>query len=187
MEIEVNTHGATKAILVPVQMDGEAVPAVESRIRRLIEDGTKIILCNFSQTEFVSDDGLSMFVAVLKDFHRLQGQMAFCLLKPGVRERFAAAGLTSVYHYYEQDEALQAQVLRELSSHFADYVDCHAIRLRRDIGKTYIEIFLEFDGDAKMQQVQQSIDKIKNNLETRINCSEVLIVPATRKPESASA
>ena len=102
-----------------------------------------------------------------------------------MREQFAAAGLTSVYHYYEQDEALQAQVLRELSSHFADYVDCHAIRLRRDTGKTYIEIFLEFDGAAKMQQVQQSIDKIKNNLETQINCSEVLIVPATRKPESA--
>ena len=79
MEIEVNTHGATKAILVPAQMEGEAVPAVESRIRRLIDDGTKMILCNFSQTEFVSDDGLSMFVAVLKDFHRLQGQMAFCI------------------------------------------------------------------------------------------------------------
>ena len=187
MEIEVNTHGATKAILVPSQMEGEAVPAVEARIRRLIDDGTKMILCNFSRTEFVSDEGLSMFVAVLKDFHRLQGQMAFCMLKPGVRERFAAAGLTGVYHYYEQDEALQAQVLRELSSHFADYVDCHAIRLRRDTGKPYIEIFLEFDGDAKMQQVQQNIDKIKNSLEARINCSEVLIIPATRKPESASA
>ena len=185
MEIEVNTHGVTKAILVPAQMEGEAVPAVESLLRRLIEDGTKIILCNFSRTEFVSDDGLAMFVAVLKDFHRLQGQMAFCMLKPGVREQFTAAGLTNVYHYYEQDEALQAQVLRELSSHFDEYVDCHAIRLRRDTEKTYIEIFLEFDGDAKMQQVQQSVDKIKSNLESQIKCSEVLIVPATRNPESA--
>ncbi len=182
MEIEVNTHGSTKVILLPDKVEGEAVAAVETILRQLMQEGTRNILCNFSRTEIVADAGLAMFVSVLKDFHRLQGQMAFCLLKPGVRELFAAAGLTNVYHYYDQDEALQAQVLRELTSHFSDYVDCHSIRLRHDTDRRYIEIYLEFDGELKMKQVQRSIDTIKNDLETKISNTEVLIIPATANP-----
>jgi divalent metal cation (Fe/Co/Zn/Cd) transporter len=94
-----------------------------------------------------------------------------------VREIFAAAGLTNLYHYYDPDEALQADVLRELSANFDDYADFHAIRLRRDAEKIFIEIFLGFDGEQKMKQVQQSINKIKGNLEEKINNSEVLIIP----------
>lgn len=180
MEIEVNAHGSTKVVIIPAEVDGAAVAAVEAVLRRLIDEGVRNIVCNFSRTDVVSEAGLAMFIAVLKDFHRLQGQMVICLLKPGVREIFAAAGLTNLYHYYDQEEALQADVLRELSAHFDEYADFHAIRLRRDGDRLYIEIFLEFDGELKMKQVQQSIDKIKGNLETKIKNSEVLIVPTTQ-------
>lgn len=179
MEIEVNTHDSTKVVIVPAEVDGVAVTAVEAVLRRLIEEGARNILCNFSRTEVLSEAGLAMFISVLKDFHRLQGQMVFCLLKPGVRDVFAEAGLTNLYHYYDQDEALQADVLRELSAHFDEYADFHAIRLRRDTGRLYIEIFLEFDGELKMKKVQQSINKIKGNLEAKIKNSEVLIIPTT--------
>ena len=179
MEIEVNTHGATKIILVPAEVDGVVTTAVEALLRRLIGEEVRNIVCNFSRTEVVSETGLAMFISVLKDFHRHRGQMVFCLLKPGLRDVFAAAGLTNLYHYYDQEEALQADVLRELSVHFDEYADLHAIRLRRDNDKLYIEIFLEFDGEQKMKQVQQSINKIKKNLETKIKNSEVLIIPTT--------
>lgn len=179
MDIEVNAQGATRVVLIPAAVDGEAVAAVESVLRRLIDEGVRNILCNFSHTEAISEAGLAMFVAVLKDLHRRQGKMAFCLLRPGVRDVFAAAGMTNLYRYYDQDEALQVDVLQELSAHFAEYADIHAIRLRRDTNKLYIEIFLEFDGDRKMRQVQDSIDKIKGNLEAKIKDSEVLIIPTT--------
>lgn len=181
MDIEVNTHGSTKVVMVPGKVDGVAVAAVEAVLRKLVDEGARHILCNFSRTEAVSEAGLAMFIAALKDLHRLQGQMAFCLMRPGVREVFAAAGITNLYHYYDQDEALQVDVLRELTAHFAEYADFHAIRLRRDLEGLCIEIFLEFDGEQKMSQVQQSIDKIKANLEAKIKGSEVLIVPTTGK------
>lgn len=183
MEIEVNTHGSTKVVIVPAVVEGSACSAVEAVLRRLIGEGVRNLVCNFSRTETVSDAGLAMFIAVLKDFHRLQGQMVFCLLKPSLRDVFAAAGLTNLYHYYEPEEALQADVLRELSAHFDEYADFHAIRLRRDNDKLYIEIFLEFDGELKMRQVQQSINKIKANLEAKINNSEVWIIPTDPKSE----
>ena len=102
LEIEVNTHDSTKVVIVPAEVDGVAVAAVEAVLRRLIEEGVRNILCNFSRTDVVSEAGLAMFISVLKDFHRLQGQMVFCLLKPGVRDVFAEAGLTNLYHYYNR-------------------------------------------------------------------------------------
>ena len=181
MEIEVNTHGSTKVVLVPIEVDGVIAADVEAFLRRLIDEGVRNILCNFSRTEVVSEAGLAMFIAVLKDFHRLQGHMAFCLQKPGVHKMFAEAGLANLYHYYDHDEALQADVLRELSADFDDYADFHEIRLRRDSDKISIQLFLEFDGELKMKQVQQSIDKIKGNLEGKIKNSEIMIIPTTKR------
>lgn len=184
MVIEINTHGTAKAVIVPAHIDGDTVGALEDVLRQLIDEGVRHIVCNFSRTEIVSEDGLAMLISVLKDFHRLRGQMVFCLMKPDVRDVFVAAGLTHLYHYYDKDEALQADVLRELSAHFDECADFHAVRLRRGQDKLYIEIFLEFDGERKMKDVQQSINKIKGNLEMKIAGSEVLVIPATKGPDS---
>jgi hypothetical protein len=46
----------------------------------------------------------------------------------------------------------------------------------------YIEIFLEFDGEKKMCEVQEVIDRIRASLEAQIPKSRVSIVPtSTRK------
>ncbi|MDR7867335.1 MAG: STAS domain-containing protein [Sporomusaceae bacterium] len=185
MEIEVNTLGATKIVIIPAKVDGVAVAAVETTLRGLIGEGNRNILCNFSRTAALPPAGLAMFIAVLKDLHRLQGQMAFCLMRPEVRETFDAAGLTSLYRYYDHDEALRVEILRELSAHFDEYADLHAIRLRQGKDRLSVELFLEFDGDRKMSQVQQSIDKIKLDLEAKIKDGEILIIPATSAPSAA--
>lgn len=177
MDIEVSRQGSTWMVMVPASVDGDAAAEVEAVLRRLIGDGARSIMANFSRTRTVSADGAAMFTAVLKDLHRLEGKMAFCLMAPGVREVFAAAGVTNLYRYYDQGEALQVDVLRELSAHFDEYEDFHAIRLRREGDRLFIEIFLEFDGERKMGEVQKSIDRIKANLEAKIKGSEVLIIP----------
>lgn len=185
MNIEVNTLGTTRIVMVPAKVAGVAVAAVEDVLRKLIGEGVRNILCNFSRTEAVPEAGLAMFISVLKDLHRVQGQMAFCLMRPEVRAVFDAAGLTSLYRYYDHEEALQVEVLRELSAHFDEYADFHAIRLRRDTAKISIELFLEFDGEQKMSQVQQCINKIKFDLEAKIKDSEVLIIPTTNSRNGA--
>lgn len=185
MEIEVNTLGATKVVIIPAKLDSIAVAAVENTLRSLIGEGVRNILCNFSRTAALPEAGLAMFIAVLKDLHRLQGQMAFCLMRPEVRETFDTAGLTSLYRYYDHDEALRVEVLRALSAHYDEYADLHAIRLRQGPDILSVELFLEFDGERKMSHIQHSIDKIKSDLEAKIKDSEVLIIPTTRAPNAA--
>jgi len=87
----------------------------------------------------------------------------------------------SVYDLLDRalEESLQLIILRELASYFDEYEAIHGVRSRRSGANVYIEIFLEFDGQRKMSEIQAVINSIKTNLEKKINGSEIVISPAT--------
>lgn len=77
------------------------------------------------------------------------------------------------------DESLQIVILRELTEFFDEYEAFHGVRSRRSGSNVYIEIFLEFDGERKMCEVQGVIDRVKASLESKIPKSSVTIVPSS--------
>jgi cation diffusion facilitator family transporter len=77
------------------------------------------------------------------------------------------------------DESLQLVIVAELAAWFNDYVALHGVRSRRSGSNVYIEIFMEFDGDQRMSEVQASINHMKTSLEKKIQGSQVVIAPAT--------
>ncbi len=85
----------------------------------------------------------------------------------------------SVYDLLDQtlEESLQLIILKELAAYFDGYVAFHGIKSRRSGSIIYIEIFLEFDKDRKMKDVQVVIDSIKNRLEQKIQGSQIVIAP----------
>ncbi|MCX6001888.1 MAG: cation transporter, partial [Chloroflexi bacterium] len=87
----------------------------------------------------------------------------------------------SVYDLLDRalEESLQLIILRELAGYFDEYEAIHGIRSRRSGANVYVEIFLEFDGEKKMAEVQQVINSMKANLEKKIHGSEIVISPAT--------
>lgn len=77
------------------------------------------------------------------------------------------------------DEELQMVIVQHLAQFFNDYSALHGVRSRRSGSNVYIEIFLEFDGEKKMCEVQEIIDRIKASLEAHIPKSKVSIVPTS--------
>ncbi len=77
------------------------------------------------------------------------------------------------------EEELQLVVMKELAEHFHLYEQLHGLRSRRSGGNIYIEIFLGFDGEIKMCEVQEVIDRIKISLEAKIPKSSVNIIPTS--------
>jgi cation diffusion facilitator family transporter len=75
------------------------------------------------------------------------------------------------------DEELQMVIVRHLAVFFNDYIALHGVRSRRSGSNVYIEIFLEFDGEKKMNEVQDIINRIKVSLEAHIPKSSVSVVP----------
>lgn len=79
------------------------------------------------------------------------------------------------------DEELQLEVVRALAEYFDEYEAFHGVRSRRSGNNIYIELFLEFNGEKKFSEIQDTINRIKNTLEKKIPRSSVTIMPCTGK------
>jgi ferrous-iron efflux pump FieF len=79
-------------------------------------------------------------------------------------------------------DSLQLIVLKSLASHFDYYDAIHGVRSRRSGNTVYVELFLEFNADQKMAEVQKYIDEMKIELEGRIPGSQIVIIPSTTPP-----
>lgn len=74
------------------------------------------------------------------------------------------------------DEELQLVILKELSGSFDKYDEFHGVRSRRSGSRIYIEIFLGFDPEQKVGDVQQFATALKRSLENQIAGSVVSVV-----------
>ncbi len=77
------------------------------------------------------------------------------------------------------DEELQLVIVKELAVFFNDYIALHGVRSRRSGNNVYIELHLEFDGEKRMCEVQETINRIKSSLEANIPKSSVSVIPAS--------
>ena len=87
----------------------------------------------------------------------------------------------SVYDLLDRtlDESLQLVIIKDLGAFYDHYQAIHGVHSRRSGSNIYIEIFLEFDGDKKMNEVQEVINMIKAGIEQHIKGSFVTVIPAT--------
>ena len=79
------------------------------------------------------------------------------------------------------EEELQLVVVRSLADFFDEYEAFHGVRSRKSGNYIYIELFLEFDGEKRCKEIQDSIYRIKESLEKEIPHSSVIIMPCTGK------
>ena len=88
----------------------------------------------------------------------------------------------SVYDLLDRtlEEERQIMILAELARHFADYDELHGIRSRCSGAQVYVEIFLEFDPEKKVGEVQRAIDQISEGIREKLPGSDVTVALATR-------
>jgi cation diffusion facilitator family transporter len=79
------------------------------------------------------------------------------------------------------EEELQIVILKELVSSFDKFDEFHGVRSRRSGTRIYIDIYLGFDPEQKVKDMQESIDFLKGSLEALIPGSVVCIIPTSEK------
>ncbi len=75
------------------------------------------------------------------------------------------------------DECQMLIILRELARNFDDYEQLHGIRTRRSGSQSFIEIFLEFSPDTRMDDVYRLQERLEAELRRRIPNAQVMVVP----------
>lgn len=69
-------------------------------------------------------------------------------------------------------------ILRELVANFDAYDQIHGVRTRRSGSQTFIEIFLEFNNETKMEQVYLLKDRLETELKKLMPNAQIMIIPS---------
>lgn len=76
------------------------------------------------------------------------------------------------------DEYNMLIILRELVANFDYYDQIHGIRTRRSGSQTFIEIFLEFNNETKMEAVYRLKERLEAELKKLMPNAQIMIIPS---------
>lgn len=74
-------------------------------------------------------------------------------------------------------ETVLLKIMRELVTRIDSYERIHKVRARRSGPHIYVEIFLEFNPNELMGEIQKRIDALRYDLESQISGTDVSIRP----------
>lgn len=76
------------------------------------------------------------------------------------------------------DEYNMLIILRELVANFDAYDQIHGVRTRRSGSQTFIEIFLEFNSETRMEAVYLLKERLEAQLQKLLPNSQIMIIPS---------
>jgi len=94
--MDIKKHGNITVVPMPVRFDAHSSREVENLLQKLIERGSKAVLCNFKQTEYISSAGLRVLLSAMKKLKKSEGQFYLCSPSSFVQEVFETSGLASI-------------------------------------------------------------------------------------------
>ena len=105
--MEIKTIGdIVVAVMIP-RFDAYTANDVETVFRDQISKGTKKLIVDFSQTEYIASAGLRVLLSAAKSLQKSGGQIVLFSMKPYVYEVFEISGFTQIFKIYaSQQEAL---------------------------------------------------------------------------------
>ncbi len=110
MSVEVKTVGEVKIIVIMKRFDAYTASQVEAELTKLITEGTRKIVCDFSQTEYLASAGLRVLITASRSLQKVGGKIVLCSLKPYVLEVFEISGLNRIFKMYPSaDAAIEEQ------------------------------------------------------------------------------
>jgi ferrous-iron efflux pump FieF len=147
----------------------------------LMDSQTKLFLTRFIGNAFIMLSlGLSMALSRYgwSDYIDPAASMVIAL---SILSATLGIFSSSLYDLLDRtlEEERQIVILAELARDFNDYDELHGIRSRRSGAQVYVEIFLEFDPEKKVAEIQKVIDTIRHDIEQQLQGSSVTIALTT--------
>ena len=109
MDMDIKDIDNINVVKIVSRFDAYTAKEVEAALNELIDEGCRTILCDFSETEYISSAGLRVLLATGKRLKKTDGKIALCSLQANVREVFDTAGFSALFDIYSTEkEALEA-------------------------------------------------------------------------------
>jgi anti-anti-sigma factor len=97
MNIQRSTHDEVTVIAPSGRIDTTTSGAVEEAIRQTVDGGTRDLVVDFTDVEYISSAGLRVFLLLAKRMRDLQGRIVLCGMPGPVRQVFRLAGFMPLF------------------------------------------------------------------------------------------
>lgn len=104
MEFREKSIGEVRVLGLKGRMDATSSGEIEMQMNGLIDSGSKLLVVNFSDVDYVSSSGLRTMLSSLKKVKKAQGNMCLACMKPMVRQVFDMAGFTQLFEICDTEE-----------------------------------------------------------------------------------
>ena len=105
MEINVTKQGNTVVVSLTGRMDAISSPEFDREMDRLISEGNKNFILDFSLLEYISSAGLRSVLSASKRLKSEQGKLFLASLRDVVKEVFDISGFTKIIPFYDSVES----------------------------------------------------------------------------------
>ena len=115
MEIKIEHKGSrTTGMKVIGRLDAATSPEFEKQVAACFEQGTKGLILNFTELEYISSAGLRVLIFAAKKTKSGNGAMALFGLRDHVKEVLEIAGFLSILQILSTEDEASAWVDRTL-------------------------------------------------------------------------
>ena len=91
------------------RLDSNTSQGFEQKVFQAISDGSKRMIVDFKDLNYISSDGIRVILIATKAIKREEGQIMFCCMRDYVKEVFEIAGIGSLLPVVAtMDDALKA-------------------------------------------------------------------------------
>jgi len=107
MAMDIRKVGDATIAVMPQRIDTNNADRVQDELGALVTDGSRALLCDFSQNSYISSAGLRALLATAKMLHGEGGKLALFGVNEYVQEVLEIAGFSSMLPIYaDEEEAL---------------------------------------------------------------------------------
>lgn len=92
------------------RLDGTNSPALEKHVLNIIDGGSRRLLLDLGELQYISSAGLRMALVVAKRMKAAGGQLALCSLNAQIAEVFKISGFDSILDIHPSAESAKARL-----------------------------------------------------------------------------
>lgn len=109
MTIDETTRDGVTVLAPHGRIDTTTSGALDDRVRRVVDDGARNLIVDFSGVEYISSAGLRVALVLAKRMRSLDGQLVLCGMGQPVRQVFQLAGFLPLFTITPDREAALAR------------------------------------------------------------------------------
>ncbi|MEJ2428701.1 MAG: STAS domain-containing protein [Deltaproteobacteria bacterium] len=79
------------------RLDSNTSPEFEKKLFEVIDDGTRSVVVDFANLDYISSAGLRVLLKAAKELKRSDGKIVLCSMKDYIKEVFEIAGFVSLF------------------------------------------------------------------------------------------